>query len=233
MNASKMNRTKLAGVALALTAGLLWAANAHAAITWVEVDGSATDGSVPDNDNTTVSSGTIESDGFDGNTTDSTDGNWDEWDGGPEFGSIALIARGSETAGTLTTTLDLALDTGVDYNLFVLFRSDEFTQGSVTDQEGINVKLDSDVAFQAFDRNTAGVQQFGTSDFYYADFATVTGVAGTDTVTINVEQFFTDFDGQFTVYDAIGFEVVPEPATLALLGLGGAVILGGRNKRRA
>jgi len=193
---------------LALVLALLLAPAAPAAITWVEVD----------SNNTT---GNIETDDFNP-PGDNTDNLWDEWDGDPQIGPIALLARNSEDAGPLETTLNVELDTGVDYNFFVLFRSDVFN--SVP--EGIQVKLGSEGTFQSFTQNSAGAQQFASSNFYYANFATVTGGAGTDSVIVDVDQFVTANSGQFTIYDAIGFEqavVIPTPAALpaglAMLGL--------------
>jgi len=128
-------------MALALSAGLLWAADARAAvingITWLEVD----------NTNTTVATGSIETNGFDGGGGDQTDNNWDyttpfgvigpgdTFEGTNGNGTGIMAKHADEDPGKLTVTLSGALDPGTPYTVFVAFRG-------ASNQVGVEVSLD-------------------------------------------------------------------------------------------
>ena len=65
-------------------------------------------------------------------------------------------------------------------------------------------------------------QAIGTNtDVFFA----YTASAGNPIVSLELA------NGEFNEFDELGFVIVPEPATLALLGLGGAVMLAGRKRR--
>jgi len=62
----------------------------------------------------------------------------------------------------------------------------------------------------------------------------IAGVQSTHAFTWNTGDNYFNFEGlakDSTDYDDVKIELIPEPATLALLGLGGAVMLGGRRRR--
>ena len=131
-------------MALAISAGLLWAADVRAAvingITWLEVD----------NTNTTVASGSIETNGFDGGGGDQTDDNWDYTTPfgviGPGGSDERTTSNGTgmlannffEDPGNLTTTYIGLLNPGTKYTIFVAFRT-----ASASNLEGVEVSLDS------------------------------------------------------------------------------------------
>ena len=78
---------------------------------------------------------------------------------------------------------------------------------------------------------TASVTVDGTAIDLDDDIA---GVQTTHAFTWNTGDNYFNFEGiarDSTDYDDVKIELIPEPATLALLGLGGAVMLGGRRRR--
>jgi len=237
-------------VCAAVVLTLAWAAPARAAIIngidWREVDAS----------NSTVASGSIETDGF--GTGDQTDNNWDY---STPYGVIGpgdsderdatgngtgmYMSNASETVGKLTVTIPGVLNPSTTYTVFVVFRDNfDLDYGvlvSLDDSnwqwhtsEGADTNLDGTI-------DTTGATYLGQDtdlgkygDYYYVDAGVGTVTGETDLVL-----YFKDADELVTsgaygsvgwsIIDAVGF--VPEPATLALVGLGGLGLVLGRKRR--
>jgi hypothetical protein len=210
-------------------------------ITWYDVDDSRS----------TVASGAIETDGFDGADGDKTDANWDYTTPFGVIGAGDTDARGAtdgtgmlanvvnEDPGKLTFTASGALDSSKSYTVYVAFRL-------ASDQEGLELSLDDsnwtqstgggqyDLSGNLLSAGTTelGQDANGTGNPYVYVTAGVGTVTGTSDLTVYFRDPTTDNPdggGAFTwsIIDAVG--VVPEPGTLALLGLGG---LGGLARRR-
>lgn len=240
--------------ALALAAMLIASTHANAAvingITWLEVSDT----------NSTVASGSILKDSgvtANDNNWDYTTpfgvigpGDNDERGGTPlgsgpgtGNGTGMLAKNNSEDPGALTVTYNGILLPSTPYTIYVAFRG-------ASDQEGVEVSLDNSNWVQHtfngadtdldddFDVTATTVlgQDSNGAEYYYVD-AGIGTVSGVSDLTVYFREPTTDIPGSssnpftWSIIDAVGIKVIPEPASLALLGLGGAVILGGRRRR--
>lgn len=251
--------TVLSSAALTL---LFASAHADAAvingITWLEVD----------NTNTTVASGSIEINGFDGGGGDQTDNNWDYTTpfgvigpGGSDErttsnGTGMLANNSKEDPGELTTKYTNLLNPGTKYTIFVAFRT-----ASASNLEGVEVSLDStnwvangELGLDANldgDVNdpgdSAGTTLLGTNSnnneyrYVTAGIGTVTGQSDltvyfrepTGPAINNPVNPSDEDDWTWSIIDAVGYQVIPEPASVALAGFGGLLLLGRRRRPEA
>ena len=230
-------------VALALVACLAWTGHAQAAIidniTWLEVSDT----------NSTVASGSILKD----SGVTANDNNWDyttpfgvigpgDTDERTTDQGTGMLANGNkENFGDLTVTYSNILDPATEYAVYVAFRT-------ASNQEGIEVSLDNGSTWNAHAQGGADYGDNGLTDvsdlnmvvldtdsgnnpYIYApdgiDGSTITGVS-------DLTLLFRDPTGSpvgtstvwtWSIIDAVGYKVIPEPGTLALLSLGGLGLL--------
>lgn len=255
---SNLNTKLWTCAAVAIAAMLIGSTHAHAAvingITWLEVSDT----------NSTVDSGSIETDGFDGGGGDQTDGNWDyttpfgvigpgdsDERGGTPLGSgpgtgngTGMMAKNNgEDPDKLTVSYNGILLPATQYTIYVAFRG-------ASDVEGVEVSLDDsdydqhtrdgadtnlDGSFNSTGTTILGQDSNG-ADYYYVD-AGIGTVTGASDLTVYFREPTGSVPGggtwTWSIIDAIGVSPapIPEPASLALLGLGGAVMLSGRRRR--
>lgn len=203
-------------------------------ITWLEVDDT----------NSSVASGTIETDGFDGGGGDQTDNNWDyttpfgvigpgdsDQTGSPGSGTGMLTRNNTENPGALTLSIPGILDSGTVYTVYVDSRG-------ASDFEGVEVSLDNSNWMQ-HTRNGADTNLDGTFDtaattilgsdgsnnYYYVDagIGTLTGVSDLTVYFREPTTFVpgtTSSEWQWSIIDAVGLTpaplVIAEPASASL-----------------
>jgi hypothetical protein len=177
-----------------------------------------------------------------------TDGLWDHNtnnDGNPGFNPAGVLAAASgplgatgttgmlysnETANspTVRTTAATALDSSVLYNVYVVYHSSPGAVGggnhgvsaaitgqSLVDYDNTN-GIDSGI-----DLINPSTQLDTTGNVFYALLGQVTGVTS---VSIDVQHQGAAAYAQ-TFYDGVLVEVVPEPASVLLMGMGGLMML--------
>ena len=237
--------TLLAGLAVSALMATAGSGAVINGIDWREVNDSNTD----------VASGSIETNGFDGGGGDQTDNNWDYatphgvigpgdvFDDTSGTGTGMMAKHFTENPGKLTVTLSGILDSSKSYYVYAAFRG-------ASNQEGVEVSLDGNSnyiqqTFNGSDTNLDGTIDdaattvLGTAsnetDYYYVDsgIGTVTGTS--DLSVYFREPTTTNAPGtpsawQWSIIDAVGVQVVPEPASIALLGLGGVMLLPRRRR---
>jgi hypothetical protein len=210
-------------------------------IDWFEVD----------DDNTTVASGSIETDGFDGGGGDKTDNNWDyttpfgvigpgDSDERTTSNGTGMLANNiDEDPGKLTVSFAGILQPSTTYTVYVAFRG-------ASDQEGVEVSLndldyvqhtrngadtDLDDVFDTTDTTILGSDDGGAGNPYYYIDDGIGTVSGVSDLTVYFREPTTDIPGSsnngfsWSIIDAIGLDpspsVIPEPSSLLLLALVG------------
>jgi len=242
---SNLNTKLWTCAAVAIAAMLIGSTHANAAvingITWLEVSDT----------NTTVDSGSILKD----SGVNSGDDNWDyttpfgvigpgDSDERTTSNGTGMLAKNNgEDPGDLTVTYNGILLPATQYTIYVAFRG-------ASDVEGVEVSLDDsdydqhtrdgadtnlDGSFNSTATTILGQDSNG-ADYYYVD-AGIGTVTGASDLTVYFREPTGSVPGggtwTWSIIDAIGVSPapIPEPASLALLGLGGAVMLSGRRRR--
>ncbi len=125
----------------------------------------------------------------------------------------------SEDAPLIKTTLT-GLDANQDYNIYVYF-------GDLTSSEcNIYAGLLSD-SLTMFDKDSPSAEQTMDYEGTVGQFRVLLGTTAPD-ASSNLDIFIDSEQGggyHRTWYDGVGYEVIPEPATLILLVLGGVSAL--------
>lgn len=144
-------------------------------------------------------------------------------DGDEIYQSIDSGQSGKD-ARTLKTTIS-GLDAGQEYAIYVYFWNDQYGSPwsirAALSQAGL-----ASAVFSPYSGSPTQVALDSASrKLWQANLGTVTGVTSVD---VWIDDLPTDDSNQRTWYDGVGYELVPEPATLAILGLGAMLI---RRKR--
>ncbi|MEM6259348.1 MAG: PEP-CTERM sorting domain-containing protein [Planctomycetota bacterium] len=203
-----------------IAAGTIISATAqtNAAITYVDIDATNTVGDTGDAAFATV-----------------TDGTSDAWEVRAPFGNAGeLLQSTDEDSPVLRTTIG-GLTAGVSYNIHVLFwgvaqnEDDNFWQASAG--------FLSDLSDQTVYNEANGAVVSMASDFSNAPLVAegnrvllrdLVGVAVADSngeIAVYLDDVVPQGGRDRTWLDGVGYEVVPEPSSLALLGLGGLAML--------
>lgn len=197
--------------------------SANAAITYVDIDATNTVGNDGD-----VAYATV------------TDGSSDAWTIRTVFGNAGEILQSTnEDSATLRTTIG-GLTAGTSYDIYVLFWTGDATNTSNVWE--VSAGLESDLSDQQVYTQTDTAVQAALSDFdgpvLVAEGDRVlmrdkVGVAVADIngeIAVYVDDVVPQGGGDRTWVDGVGYEAVPEPSSLALMGLGGLAML---RRRRA
>jgi hypothetical protein len=145
-------------------------------------------------------------------------------DGDEIYQSIDSGQSGKD-ARTLKTTIS-GLDAGKEYTIYTYFWSDQsgspWSIRAALTQAGL-----ASAVFSPYSGSPTQVATDSASrKLWQADLGAVTGVTSVD---VWIDDLPTNSSNERTWYDGVGYEVVPEPATLILLGLGALAAI--RNRK--